>query len=58
MPRYFALSLTPLPTADWADAASGTVHDRQVPDQAVAAGEFQGENASTPVRAEVITETR
>lgn len=59
MPRYFALSLTPLPTADWADAASGTVHDslwfltRQWQ-----LGEFQGENASTPVRAEVITETR
>lgn len=59
MTTFFGRKLEPLALPDWADATRATVHDplwflaRQWQ-----LGEFQGENASTPVRADVVTRTR
>ena len=56
MTTFFGRKLEPLALPDWADATRATVHDplwflaRQWQ-----LGEFQGENASTPVRADVVT---
>lgn len=59
MPNFFADRLEPLTVPDAADATRGTVHDplwfltRQWQ-----LGEFQGENASTPVKVEIDTTAR
>ncbi len=59
MPTFFADRLEPLPVPGPADATRGTVHDplwfltRQWQ-----LGEFQGENASTPVKVEAVTSAR
>lgn len=59
MPTYFADRIEPLPVPDAADATAGTVHD---PVWFLARqwqlGEFQGENASTPVKVEIATTAR
>lgn len=59
MPERFAQRLDPVPMDDWSDATHGRVHDpvwfltRQWQ-----LGEFQGENASTPVKATIQTTWR
>lgn len=59
MPTFFADRLEPLPVPGIPDATRGTVHDpvwfltRQWQ-----LGEFQGENASTPVKVEAVTTAR
>lgn len=59
MPYEFASRVTSIDARDWPDAAAGTIHDPLwMLTRQWQVGEFQGENAASPVKAVLTTTTR